>query len=100
MFGLLNTDESTVANVLKISGFATGPVLGLYLLAVFVPRATQVSALIGFLLGVIVLSATAYGTAVYWAWYALIGSLVTLAAGWAAQLLRGDSALSSKGEHV
>jgi SSS family transporter len=100
MFGLLNTDESTVANVLKISGFATGPVLGLYLLAVFVPRATQVSALIGFLLGVIVLSATAYGTAVYWAWYALIGSLVTLAAGWAAQLLRGDSALSSEGEHV
>lgn len=100
MFGLLATNESTVANVLKISGFATGPVLGLYLLAVFAPRVTQSSALLGFVLGIVVLSATAYGTGVYWAWYALIGSLVTLAAGWLVQFVRGDSGVAAEGRNV
>jgi hypothetical protein len=34
LYGYPGTGESTVANVLKISGFATGPVLGLYFLGV------------------------------------------------------------------
>ncbi len=89
MFGLIGTDESTVANVLKISGFATGPVLGLYFLAVFAPRVDQRSALTGFIAGVAILSAVAYGSSLYWAWYALVGSLTTLAVGSVVQLLRG-----------
>ncbi|MDH5455974.1 MAG: sodium:solute symporter [Gammaproteobacteria bacterium] len=80
-FGQLGSNESIVANVLKISGFAAGPVLGLYFLGVFAPRVRQRAALAGFLAGVVVLSTIAYTTPVHWAWYALIGSLTTLAAG-------------------
>jgi len=91
MFGLVGTDESTVSNVLKISGFAIGPVLGLYFLAVFAPRVDQRAALSGFAAGVAVLSFVAMATPVYWAWYALVGSLTTLAAGVLAQLLYGST---------
>ncbi len=80
-FGQLGSNESIVANVLKISGFAAGPVLGLYFLGVFAPRVRQRAALTGFLAGVVVLSTIAYTTPVHWAWYALIGSLTTLVAG-------------------
>ncbi|HNP34740.1 MAG TPA: sodium/solute symporter [Woeseiaceae bacterium] len=77
LFGLLGTNESTVASVLKISGFAAGPVLGLYFLAVFAHRVGQRAALGGFLLGVVSLSIVAMGTPVHWAWYALLGSFAT-----------------------
>jgi len=75
--------------VLKISGFAAGPVLGLYFLGVFAPRVRQRAALTGFVVGVGVLSVIAYATPVHWAWYALFGSVVTLAAGNLASLLEG-----------
>src|SRR5690606_9306696 len=88
LYGWLGTGESTVANVLKISGFATGPVLGLYLLGVFAPRVGQRSALAGFVIGVAILSSAALGTSVHWAWYALIGSLGTFMAGWLVQEMR------------
>jgi solute:Na+ symporter, SSS family len=88
LYGWLGTGESTVANVLKISGFATGPVLGLYLLGVFAPRVGQRSALAGFVIGVAILSSAALGTSVHWAWYALIGSLGTFVAGWLVQEMR------------
>jgi len=80
-FGMLVTSESIVANVLKISGFAAGPVLGLYFLGVFAPRVKQRPALAGFVAGVAVLSTVAYTTPVHWAWYALIGSITTFVAG-------------------
>ena len=88
-FGLIASNESIVANVLKISGFAAGPVLGLYFLGVFAPRVRQGAALTGFVVGVGVLSVIAYATPVHWAWYALFGSVVTLAAGNLASLLEG-----------
>jgi SSS family transporter len=89
LFGLVGTDESTVSNVLKISGFAIGPVLGLYFLAVFAPRVAQRAALSGFIAGVAILSFVAMATPVYWAWYAMLGSLATLGTGVLAQLLYG-----------
>ena len=93
MFGLVGSDESTVSNVLKISGFATGPVLGLFLLAVYAPRVNQIAALTGFVAGVMILSALALGTAIYWAWYAMIGALATLLCGKiAGRLLNRDKA--------
>lgn len=83
--GYIGTTESTVANVLKITGFATGPVLGIYLLARFAPRVRQPAALAGFVAGVTGLSALALGTDLYWPWYAAAGSLLTFAAGWVIQ---------------
>jgi len=86
--GALITDRSTVDGVLKIAGFASGPVLGLFMLAVFTPRVRQNSAIVGFAIGIAVLSAIALGTQLYWPWYAAVGSLVTLAAGWIVAVLR------------
>ena len=87
--GEIGTTESTVANVLKITGFASGPVLGIYLLAVFAPRVKQPAALAGFVLGVSGLSVVAMGTPLYWPYYAAVGALLTFVAGWAAQLFIG-----------
>lgn len=87
LVGIIGTTESTVFNVLKIAGFATGPVLGLFLLAVVAPRVQQPAALLGFVAGVAGLSAVAIGTDLYWPWYAAVGSLMTWLAGWLIQLL-------------
>jgi SSS family transporter len=89
-FGLIGSNESIVANVLKISGFAAGPVLGMYFLGVFAPRVRQRSALTGFVAGVGVLSVIAYSTPAHWAWYALFGSVVTLMVGLVANRLEGS----------
>jgi len=88
--GEIGASESTVMRVLAIAGFATGPVLGLYWLAVFARRVEQTSALIGFGIGLAVLSGIAFGTRLSWPWYAAIGSLTTLLAGWLAQKVVGE----------
>lgn len=87
LVGVIGTTESTVFNVLKIAGFASGPVLGLFLLAVAAPRVQEPAALMGFVVGVAGLSVIAVGTDLYWPWYAAVGSLLTWLAGWLIQLL-------------
>jgi SSS family solute:Na+ symporter len=87
MVGATGTTESTVFNVLKIAGFATGPVLGLFLLAVAAPSVKQPAALVGFVVGVAGLSFIAAGTDLYWPWYAATGSLMTWLAGYVVQWL-------------
>jgi len=87
LVGIIGTTESTVFNVLKIAGFASGPVLGLFLLAVAAPRVKQPAALMGFVVGVAGLSVIAVGTDLYWPWYAAVGSLLTWLAGWVIQVL-------------
>jgi SSS family solute:Na+ symporter len=91
LVGIIGTTESTVFNVLKIAGFATGPVLGLFLLAALAPRVQQPAALLGFVAGVAGLSAVAIGTDLYWPWYAAVGSLMTWLAGWLIQLMWPES---------
>lgn len=89
MSGRIGATESTVMSVLAIAGFATGPVLGLYWLAVFTHNVQQTSALIGFGIGLAVLSGLAYGTDLNSLWYAVVGSLTTLLAGWLVQKIVG-----------
>jgi len=100
LIGAIGTTESTVFNVLKIAGFASGPVLGLFLLAVSAPRVKQPAALLGFVAGVAGLSAIAIGTDLYWPWYAAVGSLITWLAGWLIQLLWPGSSGSEDGDGV
>ncbi len=83
--GEVGATESTVMRVLAIAGFATGPVLGLYWLAVFTRGVQQTSALIGFGIGLTILTGVAFGTSLSWPWYAVVGSLTTLLAGWLVQ---------------
>lgn len=98
LFAWVGTDESTVSNVLKISGFAIGPVLGLYFLAVLAPQVAQRAALSGFVTGVAVLSYVAMDTGIYWAWYAAIGALTTMGSGWIFQSLMADTVRPGEGD--
>ena len=74
--------SNAIGAVLKIASFALGPMLGLYFLAVLTPKVAQREALLGFVVGVGVLSVVATATALHWAWYAAVGSLTTLAVGY------------------
>ncbi len=80
-YQLFGVDKSIVASVLKIAGFALGPMLGLYFLAVFAPRVQQRAALLGFVAGTGILSWIAVGTSLYWPWYAAVGSIATFFCG-------------------
>jgi SSS family transporter len=83
--GASGTTEATVFNVLKIAGFAAGPVLGLFLLAVTAPTVRQNAATAGFIIGAGGLSLIALGTDLYWPWYAAVGSLLTWLAAFTVQ---------------
>ncbi len=74
-------DESTVGQVLKIAGFALGPVLGMYLLAVFYPHLGEMAALLGFVFGIGILSVIAILTPLYWPWYAMCGAIAVIECG-------------------
>lgn len=84
-------DESTVYGVLKIAGFALGPMLGLYFLAVFAQRVNQRAALAGFLAGTGVLSYLALNTELFWPWYAGVGASITFACGLLLSLVFHDT---------
>jgi solute:Na+ symporter, SSS family len=73
--------QSVVDNALSIAGFSAGLLLGVFLLALFVPRAGQASALLGLLAGVAGLLYTRLYTETAWTWYALIGAATTFATG-------------------
>jgi solute:Na+ symporter, SSS family len=77
----LGTNENTVNSVLMIAGFALGPLLGLYFLAVFTRRVKQREALVGFCIGVAILTYIAFATQLYGYWYAGVGAGITFAAG-------------------
>ncbi|MAT71594.1 MAG: transporter [Planctomycetaceae bacterium] len=73
--------DSVVNSVLKIAGFAWGPLLGLYLLGVLAKHVEQREALLAFACGVVILATVATTTAVDWPWYAAIGAVVTFVTG-------------------
>jgi solute:Na+ symporter, SSS family len=77
-----DADQSVVERVLAIAAFTSGPMLGLYLLAVLTPRVNEVAALTAFAIGLGMLTYVAFGTGIWWPWYAVIGSLSTLTVGW------------------
>ena len=76
--------QRVVDEVLAISAFTSGLILGLFLLGTFSRRAGQRGALTGLVVGTVVMLAVKLGTAVSWQWYVLIGALVTAGAGWLA----------------
>jgi len=73
--------QNTVGKVLSVAGFALGPMLGLYFLAVLTKRVSQQAALGGFVTGVLVLTFVTQETGLHWAWYAAVGAITTFATG-------------------
>jgi len=89
----LAMSASIVDSVLKIAGFATGLVLGLYGLGLLVPRATQRIALAAFAVGTVVTSWAAFATSLNGYWYTLVGSGTIVLVGWVLQMLRPRTTL-------
>lgn len=74
-------EQSTVDVVLKIAGFSTGLLLGVYGLGLFVSRATEPVALTAFAIGTGVTTYVAFYTPLSGWWYALVGSGTTFITG-------------------
>lgn len=73
--------SSIVSSVLGIAAFTTGIVLGVFFLVLFSRRVGQREALVGLVTGFIGMTWIFFGTSLAWPWYALVGSLLTAAAG-------------------
>lgn len=78
---------SVVNSVLGIAAFTTGIVLGVFFLGMFAPRVGQRAALVGLVTGLAGMTWVFFATPLAWPWYALVGSLGTVAAGLAASFV-------------
>ncbi len=79
--------SSIVSSVLGIAAFTTGIVLGVFFLGLFARRVGQRAALAGLVTGFAGMTAIFFSTSLAWPWYALVGSLMTVAAGLGASLV-------------
>ena len=80
-FGATRLQDSVVNNALAIASFATGILLGLFLLGILTRRVGQQAALAGMVAGISAVSFAKFGTALAWPWYALVGSTTVFAVG-------------------
>jgi solute:Na+ symporter, SSS family len=87
------TGESALNLALSVASLFNGPVLGVFLVGTFLKRAKEVHALTGMVASMalmiyILLTFNGFvpGPRIAWPWYALIGSLVTLAVAFLATL--------------
>jgi len=87
--------ESTVAVVLKIAGFSTGLLLGLYGLGLIAPRTDEQTALAAFFGGTIITCLVVFLTPLSGWWYTLVGSTSIVIIGGLPSLLVGDKSTKS-----
>jgi len=74
-------EDSVVNNALAVASFATGILLGLFLLGILTRHVGQKAALAGMIAGIAAVSFAKFGTALAWPWYALVGSSTVFAVG-------------------
>lgn len=83
--------RTVIENVMAIATLTSGVTLGVFLLAILVPRANQSAALAGFVAGCVVDAVVVFGTSVAWPWYAVIGAITVLAVGFVVDLVTKSS---------
>jgi Na+/proline symporter len=74
-------DSSVIGSVLAIQGFTTGIILGVFALGLAKGKVGTNSALVGLVVGLIVMTAIKFRTPLAWPWFALVGSVVTYCTG-------------------
>jgi Na+/proline symporter len=77
----LENSESTVALVLKIAGFSTGLLLGLYGLGLIAPRTPEAVAITAFFVATAVTCWFVFNTPLSGWWYTFVGSTTTVLVG-------------------
>ncbi|MGH9404565.1 MAG: sodium:solute symporter [Terriglobia bacterium] len=83
--------ESVLVLALTIASFPYGSMLGIFLLAALVKRATPRGTLTGALFGLGVLLGVMEFTAIAWTWYVVIGATTTFVIGWTTSVLWADA---------
>ena len=70
-------ERSVLDAGLAVLGFASGAVLGAFLLGTLVPSVTERDTFAGMIAGLIVMTGVWWGTSIAFTWYVLIGSVTT-----------------------
>lgn len=81
-----NQNRSALDQALSVASLINGPVLGVFLVGVFLKRVSEPPALIGMLASMAAMIYVRFATNIAWTWYVFIGSLITLAVAWLASL--------------
>jgi Na+/proline symporter len=79
-------NRSALDQALSIASLINGPVLGVFLVGVFLKRVSQPPALIGMLVSCASMLYIRFETNIAWTWYVFIGSVITLVVAWLASL--------------
>lgn len=77
-------NRSALDQALSVASLINGPVLGVFLVGVFLKRVSEPPALIGMLASMAAMIYVRFATSIAWTWYVLIGSLITLVVAWLA----------------
>jgi solute:Na+ symporter, SSS family len=83
----MRTGESALNLALSVASLINGPILGVFLVGTFLKRAREIHALVGMIASILLMIYILLGTKIAWPWYALIGSLTTLAVTFVATLV-------------
>ncbi|HEX6189002.1 MAG TPA: hypothetical protein VFZ40_13070, partial [Pyrinomonadaceae bacterium] len=81
-----NQNRSALDQALSVASLINGPVLGVFLVGVFLKRVSEPPALIGMLASMAAMIYIRFATNIAWTWYVFIGSLITLVVAWLASL--------------
>jgi SSS family transporter len=77
-------NRSALDQALSVASLINGPVLGVFLVGVFLKRVSEPPALIGMLASMAAMIYIRFATNIAWTWYVFIGSLITLVVAWLA----------------
>lgn len=90
----MKSGESALGLALAVASLINGPVLGVFLVGSFMKRASEIHALIGMIVSILVMTYIMLaankvidGPVIAWTWYALIGSLITFSVAFLASLV-------------
>jgi SSS family solute:Na+ symporter len=84
--------QSVLDAGLSVLSFASGGVLGAFLLGTLAPSVSERDAFAGMLSGMVVVAAVWWATPIAWTWYVLVGSVVTVLVALASARLRPATA--------
>ncbi|HKP35613.1 MAG TPA: sodium:solute symporter [Pyrinomonadaceae bacterium] len=79
-----NKQRSALDQALSVASLINGPVLGVFLVGVFLRKVSEPPALIGMLVSCAAMLYIRFATNIAWTWYVFIGSTITLIVAWLA----------------
>ncbi len=75
---LMTQQRSALDQALSVASLFNGPVLGVFLAGILLPRVKQKHALAAMLISCLVMFYVRFGTPLAWTWYVLLGSAITI----------------------